>query len=90
MRNLSEVLIFEAGDGGQQLCPNISVTDDEVLEDTETYTVSLSSNETSVSIDVPTASIVILDEADGKYIVTKEYPILVHNIMVYMHIIVPY
>lgn len=55
---------------GRELCHNISVTDDDVLENTETYTVSLTSEDDDVTIAIPTASVIILDQIDGTVQVT--------------------
>ena len=54
------------GESGRQFCLDVSVVDDEILEDTETYTLSLTSTDGDVAIATPTASLVILDTTDGK------------------------
>ena len=63
--NASRSLTFSLGESGRELCHEISVIDDEVLEDAETYTVSLTSTDDDVAIAVTTASLIILDETDG-------------------------
>ena len=64
--NFSTSLTFTIGESGREICHNVSVTDDDVLEDTETYTITLSSSDEDIIIQSPTASLVIVDEADGK------------------------
>ena len=59
-------LTFTVGERGRGLCLNVSVTDDDILEDTETYTITLSSTDEDVLIQSSTALLVILDETDGK------------------------
>ena len=62
---------------GREFCLDIPVTDDEVLEDTETYTLSLTSIDDDVVIATPTASLIILDTVDGNIILTHKYTISV-------------
>ena len=60
------IVTFTSGESdGGVLCRNISVTDDDILESTETYTVSLTSEDDDVTITIPTASVIILDQIDG-------------------------
>lgn len=66
------IVTFTSGDsGGREVCRNISVTDDDILENTETYTVSLTSEDDDVTITIPTASVVILDQIDGTVQITS-------------------
>ena len=58
-------LTFSSGASGREICHNISIIDDEVLEATETYTITLTSSDDDVSIANPTASLLILDAIDG-------------------------
>ena len=59
-------LTFTAGERGRELCHNVSVTDDDILEDTETFTITLSSTDEDILIQSSTALLAILDETDGK------------------------
>ena len=59
------------GDSKQELCQNISVVDDAVLEDSETYTIMLSSLDGNAIIQTSTALLVILDETDGNFTYLK-------------------
>ena len=61
----SETLMFTVGENGRQLCHNVFVINDDILEDTETYTISLTSTDTDVFINNNTASLLIIDENDG-------------------------
>ena len=65
------------GVSGRQFCQDIPVTDDEILEDTETYTLSLTSTDNDVVIATPTASLIILDTIDGNVILMHKYTIFV-------------
>ena len=56
------------GVSGREFCLDIPVIDDEVLEDTETYTLSLTTTDDDVTVATPTASLVILDTSDGNNI----------------------
>ena len=58
-------LTFPSGASGREICHEISVIDDEILEATETYTIILTSSDGDVIIAIPTASLIILDEIDG-------------------------
>lgn len=64
--DVSTNLTFTVGKGGRELCHNVLVTDDDILEDTETYMLILSSLDEDVIIQTSTALLVILDETDGK------------------------
>ena len=57
--------MFTVGENGRQLCHNVFVFNDDILEDTETYTISLTSTDTDVIINTNTASLLIIDENDG-------------------------
>ena len=57
--------MFTVGENGRQLCHNVFVINDDILEDTETYTISLTSTDTDVIINNNTASLLIIDENDG-------------------------
>lgn len=64
------IVTFTSGESdGGMLCHNISVTDDDILENTETYTVSLTSDDDDVTITIPTSSMIILDQIDGTVMV---------------------
>lgn len=63
---VSTNLTFTVGESGRELCHNVSVTDDDILEDTETYMLILSSLDKNIIIQTSTALLVILDETDGK------------------------
>lgn len=49
----------------QELCHSIAIVDDPVLEDSETYTIMLSSLDGNAIIQTSTTLLVILDETDG-------------------------
>lgn len=65
-RNKSLDLTFSPGDGGQQLCRNITLIDDSIYEDNETYILSLMPQEAAVIVVSPTALLIIIDEVDSK------------------------
>lgn len=58
-------LTFSVGESGRELCHNVSINDDNILEDTETYTIILSSQDTDVIIQDSMANLIIIDEVDG-------------------------
>ena len=64
--DFSTSLTFTAGERGRELCHNVSVTDDDILEDTEIFTITLSSTDEDILIQSSTALLAILDETDGK------------------------
>ena len=69
------------GVSGRQFCLDIPVTDDEVLEDTETYTLSLTSTDDDVVIATSTASLIILDTIDGNISISTQF-LLLHQMCI--------
>ena len=65
-RNESLDFTFSPGDGVQQLCCNITLIDDSIYEDNETYILSLMPQEAAVIVASPTALLIIIDELDSK------------------------
>ena len=49
----------------QELCQNVAIVDDAILEDSETYTIMLSSLDGNAIVQTSTTLLVILDETDG-------------------------
>ena len=67
--SLSLELVFPPGESGQEICHNLTLIDDAIYEETETYTLSLSSPDDDVNVASPTASFTITDEVDSMYTV---------------------
>ena len=57
------------GESKQSHCITIEILDDEIIESTETFTVTLSSNDPQVSFIIDEATIKIIDD-DGEIITT--------------------
>ena len=53
---LHEDLIFSLETEPDQQCRNISITDDPILEDVETFTVSLTTTDEKVNINIASAT----------------------------------
>ena len=64
---LTENLVFTTSNMNQFLCMNISITDDAICEDAETFSCMLSSMDPIVDFAIQTATITILDD-DGEQI----------------------
>ena len=73
---LEQTLTFQSSD---DLCLDVFTTDDSVLEDTETFHITVSSSDPDVTLgDIPSASMVILDN-DGKHTPLKGVEYLTFN-----------
>ena len=60
---MDEVLIFTSSD---DICVNVTILDNDVVEDSETFGISVSSSDPNVTLGTtPSATVVILDN-DGK------------------------
>ena len=64
----TETLIFTEGESGRELCHNILINNDDILEETEIYNISLTSTDTDVTINDNTASLMIIDQIDGNFL----------------------
>ena len=66
---LEQTLTFQSSD---DLCLDVFTTDDSVLEDRETFHITVSSSNPDVTLGaIPSASMVILDN-DGKHTLFKK------------------
>lgn len=64
---VSQVLVFPPGPPGSRQCVNVTIRDDQVLEDNETLLIELSSSDATVTTNLSLATIVITDD-DSKYV----------------------
>ena len=64
-------LVFQAASADLDLlqCTNITIMDDEFLEDSETFSVELNTTDSGVTISTSVANVTIMDN-DSKYIRT--------------------
>ena len=75
---LHEDLIFSLETEPDQQCRNISITDDPILEDVETFTVSLTTTDEKVNINIASATVSVFDN-DGEYSIHIPIPMCFHS-----------
>ncbi len=64
---ISMQFIFTPTNQNDQLCVNIPIINDVICEGDEVFTVSLTSNDDCVSIQMPSQGSVTIVDDDGKY-----------------------
>ena len=58
----------ESGDLTHEECIFVNVSSDEIVENTETFSVMLTSSSPKVNITEPSIAVVYLTDDDGKYL----------------------
>ena len=65
--SISFLVIFVPDSSSSRiLCSNISITSDEIVEDTETFLILINTSDSNVQITQPNVSVTILDNS-GKF-----------------------
>lgn len=67
--NTSQSLVVPPGPAGLRVCADITIIEDRVLEDEETFSVVLDSSDPSVGVSPNVALVIILDN-DGEYVLS--------------------